>query len=447
MPDINWEASVDETVDHLVRLIRVDTTNPPGNELLAIRLIQDILEREGFTDNDYRILESAPNRGNLVIRLRGDGSKRPILLSGHVDVVAVERDYWEHDPFGGEIIDGEVWGRGTMDMKGFLSMYLQVFLLAKRQGLPLKRDLILAAIADEEAGFQHGSGYLVREHRDLINAEYALTEGGGMTIYMGKQRLYPIQVAEKGVCWLRMRASGEPGHGSTPNLDCSIYRLAGALQKLQRAGHLPIHITPVFKAMLEALSRQARPPLGTAAKVMKSPGMASMLLRFLPPTSQRLFLALMSNTVSPNILNAGYKTNVIPATAEAVLDCRLVPGQTPQNVIDELHAIMGKDIELEPIVTTTGTSFPVDTPLFQLLERHVHQLDPAGIVIPFLMMGATDASMYQEAGITVYGFTPGVLPDGLPILKMAHGHNERLPISYIKSGLPVLWDVVREFCT
>ena len=154
---INWKTATDETVGHLSRLIRAETVNPPGNEEPAIRVVKEILEREGFGSEDFKILESAPGRVNLVARLRGDGSQRPLLLSGHVDVVPVERERWTHDPFGGEVINGEVWGRGALDMKGFLSMYLQIFLQVKRRGLPLKRDLILAAIADEEAGFTHGS--------------------------------------------------------------------------------------------------------------------------------------------------------------------------------------------------------------------------------------------------------------------------------------------------
>lgn len=230
---INWKTATDETVGHLSRLIRAETVNPPGNEEPAIRVVKEILERDGFGSEDFKILESAPGRVNLVARLRGDGSQRPLLLSGHVDVVPVERERWTHDPFGGEVIDGEVWGRGALDMKGFLSMYLQIFLQVRRRGLPLKRDLILAAIADEEAGFTHGSQFLTEQHRDLIDAEYALTEGGAMTLYFGKTKAYMIQVAEKGVCWLRMTASGKPGHGSLPHKDNAVLHLAQAIERIR----------------------------------------------------------------------------------------------------------------------------------------------------------------------------------------------------------------------
>src|SRR4030042_526290 len=190
---INWKTATQETVRHLVRLIQAETVNPPGNELPAILEVKDILERAGFPGEAFQILESAPNRVNLVARIKGNGSERPLLLSGHVDVVPVEMDHWSHDPFGGEVIDNVVWGRGALDMKGFLAMYLQIFLGIFRRQTQLKRDVILAAIADEEAGFIYGSKFLVEQHRDLIDADYGLTEGGALTIYFGKIKVYPIQ--------------------------------------------------------------------------------------------------------------------------------------------------------------------------------------------------------------------------------------------------------------
>src|SRR4030043_664898 len=223
---MNLKQSVDETVGNLVRLIQAETVNPPGNELPAILIIKDILEKAGFPQDAFNIVESAPNRVNLVARIKGDGSERPLLLSGHVDGVPVEREYWSHNPFGGEVLDGVVWGRGALDMKGFLAMYLQVFLDLFRQNIPLKRDVVLAAIADEEAGFTHGSKFLVEQHRELIDAEYGFTEGGAMTIYFGKTRVYPIQVGEKGGCWLRARAHGKPGHGSIPHPENEVFMRA-----------------------------------------------------------------------------------------------------------------------------------------------------------------------------------------------------------------------------
>jgi acetylornithine deacetylase/succinyl-diaminopimelate desuccinylase-like protein len=429
-----------------VRLIQAETVNPPGNELPAILVVRDILEQAGFPAGSFQILESAPNRGNLVARIKGDGSQRPLLLSGHVDVVPVERERWSHDPFGGEVINDEVWGRGALDMKGFLAMYLQVFLQIFRQQKSLKRDVILAAIADEENGFKYGSQFLVENHRDLIDAEYGLTEGGALTVYFGKAKAYPIQVAEKGVCFLRARASGKPGHGSVPHGENAVSRLARGLELLRQAGHLPVHITPTFLRMVDAVSGQIRSPMRSLTGLLRYPIVINNLLKVMKGEGRNYLSALVTNTLSPTMLQAGSKVNVIPSVAEAAIDCRLVPGQTPESVTREIHAITGSLIELEPVFTTSGAEFSADTPLFRLLERRTRQMDPGGMVFPMMMLGATDACQYQKAGITMYGFTPGILPSNLPILQMAHGHDERMPISFIESGLPVLWDVLEEFC-
>jgi acetylornithine deacetylase/succinyl-diaminopimelate desuccinylase-like protein len=443
---INWEAATDEAVNNLIRLIQVESVNPPGNEEPAVLLVKEILERDGFPREAITIVEAAPKRANLVARLRGDGSQRPLMLSGHVDVVPVERECWSRDPFSGEVHNGCVWGRGALDMKGFLAMYLQIFLLACRSQQPLKRDLILAAIADEEAGFEHGSRFLVDEHRDLINAEYALNEGGAMTIHAGGKRLYPIQVAEKGVCWLRMTASGEPGHGSVPNPDNALLQLSNALHRIGRARHLPIHITPTLRKMLESLSSQLGFPLGILLNMMKSPAIAGLMVKLLKGDVGRIFVPILSNSVSPTILKAGQKANVIPSIAQADLDCRLLPGQTSDDVIREIKAITGEGLDLEVLFASTGAEFSTETLLYKLLEKAARNMDPQGITFPLLMPGATDATEYQRAGITVYGFTPGVLPEDFPILKLAHGHDERIPISFIRTGLTPLWEVVNEFC-
>jgi acetylornithine deacetylase/succinyl-diaminopimelate desuccinylase-like protein len=443
----NWPTATDETVQHLSRLIRAETINPPGNELPAILIIKDILESEGMiADRDFKILESAPGRVNLVARLRGDGSQRPFFMSGHVDVVPVEREHWKHDPFGGEVIDGEVWGRGAMDMKGFLAMYLQTFLQIRRQGRPLKRDIILAAIADEENGFTHGSKFLVQQHRELIDAEYGITESGGFTTYLGKTRLYAIQVAEKGVCWMRMKAKGRPGHASMPHDDNAVMHLAQAVERIRRAGHLPVHITPTFRAMVKAGGSQIRSPLARFSGALTNPTVVSFLLPRLKGFDKSLLTALTTNTCTPTVLHGGSKTNVIPSDAEVQLDCRKLPGQSVEDVQREILAITGDKVTLEVIQASNGAEFPTETPFYAALDRATRQLDPNGIVIPLLMPGATDASAYQAAGIKMYGFTPGILSADFPAIALAHGHDERIPVSYIASGLPILWNVLNEIC-
>lgn len=443
---INWEEVTQEAVENLRNLIQIDTTNPPGNELPAVLYIRDVLLKAGFPDDSIKILESAPGRGNLVARIRGDGSAKPLLLTGHVDVVPVEPQYWTHDPFSGDIADGYVWGRGALDMKGLLVMYLQAFLLAHRQGLPLKRDLILAAIADEEAGFRYGSKFLVDNHRELIQAEYALNESGGMTLHMAGAKVYVLQVAEKGVCWLRMTASGRPGHGSMPHTDNAIFHLSEALQKLKQKKHLPIHMTATVHQMLDGLARQLPSPTNLVFRLLGYPALAGTALGLIPEETRGAFLSMLSNSVSPTILKAGSKSNVIPSEAEAQIDCRLLPGYKPDDAIREILEITGDKVKLEPLYTSDGAEFSTDTPLFRLMEKATRNMDPDGIVVPYMIPGATDAFEYKRAGIIVYGYTPGILPEGFPLIKLAHGHDERMPISGYRSGLPALWQVVSEFC-
>jgi acetylornithine deacetylase/succinyl-diaminopimelate desuccinylase-like protein len=443
---VNWKDATDNVVNNLIRLVQKQTVNPPGNELEAILVVKEILEQAGFPKDEIKIVESIPNRVNLVARLRGDGSKKPFLMSGHVDVVGVEREKWSHDPFGGEIIDGAVWGRGALDMKGFLAMYLQTFLELYRQKVPLKRDIILAAIADEENGFIHGSNMLVEQHPELIDAEYGITEGGALTIYFGKARAYPIQVAEKAICWIKARAIGKPGHGSIPQADNPVVMLSQAIVKLRQAKHLPVHLTPTFLKMIDSAGSQLSFPLGIVTRLLHSPTLMGFLLDRLKGDSSSILRAMATNTATPTMLHAGMKINVVPSQAEADLDCRLLPGQTPESVMKEIHRIVGNEIQLEMVYTSNGADFPTDNEFYRILERKTHKMDPGGIVIPMLMPGATDACQYKKAGIKMYGFTPGIFPPDVSLMAMAHGHNERMPISFIESGLPVLWETVMEFC-
>ena len=443
---INWKLATAETVSNLSRLIQAETVNPPGNELPAILIVKDILEQAGFPNEAFAIVESAPNRANLVARLKGDGTQRPLLLSGHVDVAPVDRAGWSHDPFGGEVINGEVWGRGALDMKGFFSMYLEVFLSLFRQKIPLKRDVILAAIADEEYGFTHGSKFLVEQHRDLIDAEYGFTEGGALTIPLGNTRFYPIQVAEKTFCQLRVRVSGEVGHGSIPPKASAIFRLAQIIEKLRHTNHLPVHFTPTTLKMVESARSQFGFPMCVLLSWLKSPTVMDLFLGSAKGYSRDMIAALVTNTVFINKLQAGDEMTPTPSIAEADIICGLVPGQTSEQVLQELQQIIVPEAEIEIIRSIRGAEFSAETSLYRLLENRTRQMDPGGMVLPMLMPGITDASQYQNAGITIYGFTPGILPPEISIMQLAHGHDERMPISFIETGLPVLWDVVNEFC-
>ncbi len=442
----NWKLAVDETVSNLIRLIQAVTVNPPGNELQAILIVKDILEKAGFPQEAFTILEPAPGRANLVARLRGDGSQKPVLMSGHVDVVPVEREFWSHDPFGGELINGTVWGRGAMDMKGFLAMYLQIFLELFRHNMPLKRDVILAAIADEENGFVNGSKFLVTEHPGLINAEYGITEAGAVTVWLGKIRWYPIQVAEKSAYSLNVRVTGKVGHGSISQLEGPIYLLASAIEKLRQAGHLPVHLTSTYHKMVDSIGSQVNLPVRYLVQLLHSPRVMNLILGQMKGHTRDLVASLVTNTPWIYMLQAGSLDNPTPSMAEARISCRSLPGQSPQDVTREFKEIMGENVNFEISNRYPGTEFSTETPFYRLLEKRTHQMDKKGLVTPMLFPAATDACLYQNAGITVYGFTPGIVPPDIQPMLLAHGHDERLPVSFIETGLPVLWDVITEFC-
>jgi acetylornithine deacetylase/succinyl-diaminopimelate desuccinylase-like protein len=263
---------------------------------------------------------------------------------------------------------------------------------------------------------------------------------------MGKLRLYPIQVAEKGVTWMKMIARGKPGHASLPHDENAVFYLVRAIEQIRRAGHLPVHITPTFQAMVTAAARQLNFPASLLVRMLSHGWVVSLLLKILKGRPKTLLTALTTNTCTPTVLQAGQKTNVIPAEASVHLDCRRLPGQSPEDVIREITALTGTGVSFEPLDTSPGAAFPTDSPLYRILEEETHKLDPQGLVIPMMMTGATDACVYRQAGITMYGFTPGRLPQDFPVLSLAHGHDERIPISFIESGLPVLWEVVRKFC-
>jgi acetylornithine deacetylase/succinyl-diaminopimelate desuccinylase-like protein len=444
LDDRQWAQIGEETVEHLCRLIRFDTTNPPGNETPAALYLKQVCEREGF--EEIQLLEGAPRRGNLIVRLRGDGSRPPLLLTAHLDVVPAEPEHWTHSPFAATVADGQVWGRGALDMKHMAAMSLVVLLLARRQRLRLKRDLIFAAVADEEMGGDHGARWLVENHPDLLRAEYALNEMGGMLIPLDGLRCYPIQVAEKGICWLRMRARGQPGHGSTPHGDNAVVRLARAVARIGDSRRMPLHVTPVTASFVRALAAGLPFPKGALLRGLLRPRLAPSILARLPPDRAAFFRALLANTVAPTRLQAGVKVNVIPAEAEAELDCRLLPGQAPADAVREVRALVGPEVELETLRASQGVAFDSDTELFHLLAQKLRAHDPAALPVPFMVTGATDARWLARLGITVYGFTPGHLPVGVPLTRLAHGHDERIPVASLHFGVRVLYDVVKTFC-
>lgn len=413
----SWESVQNEAVETLRALVRLDTTNPPGNERIAADYIAEALTHDGI---DHVIRESAPTRASLVARIRGGNSaEAPLLLSSHTDVVPVERDGWSREPFSAELVDGCVWGRGSIDMKSKSAMDLVIMGAIKRSGAVANRDLIMAAVADEEAGSDLGAKFLVERHPELVRAGYVLNEVGGFTVYLGTRRFYPIQIAEKGFVTIRMKVTAAPGHGSMPRRDTAISRMAELVTKI------------VNTPMRRRVSPLMRKTLDTMGVSVDSPG--------------PMFAPMLANTVSPTILRAGYKDNVIPGEASLVLDGRTLPGQDPESFMSELRAIVGPDPTFELLKTAPPVETSADTPLFDLMRRKIEAADPGAGAIAWMIPGATDNKFYSRLGAACYGFAPVKLDAHMPFGSLYHGNDERLPVDGFLWGLKVYAEVVLEF--
>jgi acetylornithine deacetylase/succinyl-diaminopimelate desuccinylase-like protein len=434
-----------ELTEHAFRLcqelLRIDTTNPPGNELPAAELIAAELGAAGL---EPQVLQSAPGRGNVVARLRGTGDKPPLLLTAHLDVVEADPSCWDYPPFCGEVHDGCLWGRGAVDMKNMAAMSVAIITRLAREGVKPKRDLIFAGVADEEAGCRFGSLWLCENHTDLVRSEFAIGEGGGFNIQVAGQGFFTVQVAEKGVCWVRARATGEPGHGSMPREDSAVVQLAEAISRLGKGG-LPRHGSDSVQEFIGALASHLPAPVRPLVKMLSNPTLGPAVLKLLPdPGVRRAFRALLGNTASPTVLRAGNKTNVIPGLAEAEIDGRILPGQSEADFMRELQEVLGANIELDvihslpPVVTE-----PKESSLYSLIHEVMAERAPGSPVVPFVLQGFTDAKAFTSIGAKWYGFAPVKLPPTLRFADMFHGHNERIPVDGLAWGTETLMQVVR----
>jgi acetylornithine deacetylase/succinyl-diaminopimelate desuccinylase-like protein len=445
IPPFDWAPVEAEALELFRGLLRFDTTNPPGNELPAAEYLAASLRADGY---DPQILESAPGRANLVVRAKGNGARPPLLLNAHLDTVLAEPDQWTHPPFAAEIHDGILWGRGTVDMKNMAAMSAMVLKLLARTGLPLERDVIFAAVADEENGCKFGSEWLVAEHPELVRAEYALGEVGGFSLSIGKVTYVPIMIAHKGVVWGTLKAHGEPGHGSMPRPDSALVKLAGAVERLGTT-KLPQHECAPVREMVEALAAAQAFPTSTVLKGILNPALSGQVMKLLPNAStRRAFGALLSNTATPTVFRSGEKTNVIAGEATCEFDGRTLPGQSAEAFVEEVRRVVGPGIEVEPFDVAPAVEVPSDTPMFEALCAAVRRADPTFTPVPNVMPGYTDARAWMKLGTKHYGFAPVRLDaqHGLAFADLYHGHNERIPVEGFHWGLRVLWDTVSTFC-
>ncbi len=432
-PGIDWDAVGREAVDHLIEYIRIDTVSPPGNETRACEWLGRIFEREGIA---YQLYDPGDDRATLVATLAGDGTRGgPLILLSHSDVVPFEREFWTADPLGGEVHDGYVWGRGAQDMKGMGVMELMTFLLHRRLRLPLRRDLTFMAVADEEAGGACGIEFLDREHPQLLDCEFVINEGGtGLTEPFGVRRpVFNIGVSEKGPLWLKLIASGQPGHGSVPHDDNAADRLLRALARVA-AWERPLDPGP---ELLEHFRQ-----LHEAGILEREP--SDQLLAELAEEHPRV-KSVQTNSISLTTLNAGLKHNVIPARAEATLDCRLLPGYDPERFIDELREVIDdRRVEIETVFSSSTPPSSTDTELFGVMTRAVKDAIEDAVVVPSVSTGFTDSRVFRRRGIAAYGFVPILV--GTEDAGRVHGNDERISLENLRLGTQILHATVRGIC-
>jgi acetylornithine deacetylase/succinyl-diaminopimelate desuccinylase-like protein len=427
------------TVELLQELIRFDTTNPPGNEAPCIDFIRRLLEEAGVETQTYA---REPGRPNLVARLAG-GSKPPLLLQGHVDVVTTAGQQWSRPPFAAELVDGYVWGRGALDMKGGVAMLVSAFARAARDGAELPGDVVLVVLADEEAGGEFGAKFMVSEHAHVFDGvRYALSEFGGFATEIFGRRFYPIQVAEKQICWLKATIHGRGGHGAMINRGGTMARLAQLLRALDEK-RMPIHVTPVAREMFEQIAAALPRPGRGLMRALLNPRLTDRVLRAMRERG-RNYEPLFRNTVSATIVRAGEKINVVPAEIELELDARALPGFSPDELIGELRQIVGKDVELELVRHDPGPPEP-DLALFHTLAGVLGELDPQAVPIPLLQAGVTDARFFARLGIQTYGFLPMNLPADFPFLRFVHAADERIPAHVLEFGAEGIFRALQRF--
>ncbi|WP_242504314.1 M20/M25/M40 family metallo-hydrolase [Promicromonospora panici] len=425
--------AADEVIRICQELIRIDTSNYGTNEgpgeRAAAEYVMELLHEVGL---EPELFESSPGRASVVVRLEGQDRSRPALvLHGHLDVVPAAKDDWSVDPFGAELTDGLLWGRGAVDMKDMDAMILAVVRQMVREGRKPARDVVVAFFADEEAGGVYGARWAVDHRPELFEgATEAISEVGGYSVEVGGKRAYLLQTAEKGIAWLRLIADGRAGHGSQVNADNAVTELAAAVARIGQHAW-PYTITPTVDALLRGVGDLTGLPVD-----YDDPATIDALVAALGPVA-KFVGATVRNTSNPTQLDAGYKANVIPGRAEAAIDVRLLPGQEESGMA-KLRELAGPRVRIEPIHIDTALEVPFGGSLVDAMVAAIDAEDPGATVLPYTLSGGTDNKSLHRLGITGYGFAPLQLTNDLDFAGMFHGVDERVPTDALKFGTRVL---------
>ncbi len=450
MPPQILKDTEQEITNLLSNLIRINTTNPPGNETQAATYIGQYLAKEGFKTE---IIESAPGRGSVITRLKGTGEKPSLLLLSHLDVVAANPTEWSVDPFAGVVKNGYVYGRGAYDMKCMTAIEIMVIKRLKKNNAELKGDIVLAATADEEQGGEAGAGYLLRNHKEKVWCPYVINEGGGLAFPSKKSYVFPVQTAEKGILWLKIKAKGTPGHGSTPNTaDNAVLRMNRVIDKLANYKPPTIYV-PTLKQFLAEMAKQDPELDETFSLLLSNPEQSEKILDELAKKDRALAEEIRPRTkmtIAPTMIRGGVKENIIPSDCEAVFDCRILPGQSIDETVALIKGLLedvGLDkLHFEFIQAHGGSESNMDTQLYSTITSVLREFEPGCGVTPTLTTGGTDSRFFRETGSVCYGFQP-MIPDepNDQLEKRMHGIDERITIKNLVYGTSVLYETVKRF--
>ena len=439
---VDWDAVGGEAIDHLVELVKIPSVNPPGNETEVAEYVKAVLAAEGIESRLYAL---DPARAKLVARLEGNGSKKPILIMGHTDVVGVQPEKWYADPFSGMRQDGYIYGRGTLDDKDNVAAGMMVMVLLKRLGVELDRDVIFLAESGEEGTPDVGINFMVEQHWDAIAAEYCIAEGGQGVIRDGKVHTFGVETTEKMPRRVTLVARGTPGHGSIPRLDNAVMILANAVAKAA-AWQTEMRLNETTETYFRRMAAIAPPEEAVLYENIANPEMTDKVQQQFLETFPYHY-SILRTSVVPTVIDAGFRRNVIPSEASAILDIRMLPDEDVQGFYDDLAAVIDDsrvEIVPEPIYRPAAPPSDIDNEMFQTLERVAVEMYPEATVVPIMSTGATDMAQVRAKGVQAYGIGPARTIEEINSGFGAHGDNERVEEEAFVSMVEYLWRVILE---